>query len=138
MKPEIRWVASLLLAPLLGVLCFLAPILVAGDTDVLASPESVSIISRIFENTTLPATVVLLVLSGFGLRYFVGRGTLVFPVLLIAPFPIATAVDVVMNPYTHNLLPFELAIQLACIVPPLLGAFAASMLTKRKQAAHGV
>ena len=134
MKSDARWIVSLLLAPVIGLLCFLLPILVAGDSQKLAVPESVSIVSRAFENASMIPTAVLLLFAGFGLRYLTGRGTWIFPFLLIAPFPITTALEVTMNPFTHNLLPFELAIQLANTVPPLLGAFAAGALSRRKQA----
>ena len=134
MDPQARWLASLLLAPLLGFACFLVPI-VFGGTENLTAPGSVNVISRVFEATKPVPTAILLVLAGFGLRYFAGKGTWVLPVLLIVLFPLATVYGVLMKSGQHNLFPFEFASQFVCWVPALLGSFAASMLAKRKQAA---
>lgn len=131
MSPATRWVASAMLAPAVGLLCFLLPIAATGGLAELGGTESVSYVSRLFESVVLLPTGILLILAGFGLRRIAGRGTWALPFLLIVPFPIATAVDVALNPYTHNLLPFELAIQLACVLPGLLGTLAAALLARR-------
>lgn len=134
MKGGARWTMSLLLAPVIGFLCFLVPILLTGDAQKLAVPESVNIVLRAFENVNPIPTAILLVLAGFALRQFAGKGTVVLPVLLIAIFPIATVFGVLTAPAHHNLLPFELALELAGVVPGLLGAFAASALARYSRA----
>jgi nucleoside recognition membrane protein YjiH len=131
MKPEMRWMVCLLLAPVIGLFCFLAPILVAGSGAALEATTSMNLVSRVFENASPVPTTILLVLAGFGLRWAAGRGTWVLPVLLVAPFPAATAFDMVLNPASHNLLPFEAAFQLAFVVPGLVGAFTASVIARR-------
>ena len=133
MTTETRWIASLLLAPVIGFLCFFLPTQVAGDPGALAM-SSANMVSRTFEAANLVPTTILLVLAGFGLRWFAGKGTWLLPFLLIASFPVATAIDITTNPASHNLLPFELAIQFAYVVPPLVGTLAASALAKRRQA----
>lgn len=125
-----RYGIALLIAPAMGFLCFLAPTLIAGDAERLAVPESLNLVLRVFENVKPIPTAVLLVLAGFGLRYFAGRGTLILAGLLIIVFPAATLVGVLTASEQHNLLPFELAAEFACLAPALLGTFAASLLQR--------
>lgn len=134
MKGEVRWIGSLLLAPVVGFLCFLLPILAAGDAEKLAAPESVNLVLRAFENVNPIPTAILLLLAGFAFRYFARRGTVILALLLVAPFPLATVFGVLTTPEHHNLLPLELALEFASIVPGLVGALAASAFAKRKQA----
>lgn len=134
MKTETRWIASLLLAPIAGFLCFVVPIAALGGWDSLASQDSsTSLVSRVFENAKLIPTVILLVLAGFGLARLAGRGAWILPLLLISVFPIAAGLDVITKPTSHNLLPFEVAIQLAFALPALVGAHAALALLRRRE-----
>ena len=133
MKAELRWVISLASAPLVGFLCFLVPIVAMGGTEALAAPESLNLVLRVFENVKPIPTAILLVLAGFGLRYFAGRGTLILAGLLVIVFPLATLFGVLTASEQHNLLPFELAAEFACLAPALLGTFGASVFGKPKQ-----
>jgi hypothetical protein len=128
MKPAARWVIAFLLAPVLGFLCFLLPILVTGNAEHLTADGSTLLVSRVFENAKLVPSTMLLVLAGFGLRHMGGRGVWMLSLLLIAPFPAATCLEVLTNPASHNLLPMEVAIQFGFVVPAVVGGYASRAL----------
>jgi len=129
MKPTARWVIAFLLAPVLGFLCFLLPILITGNAEHLSADGSSSLlVSRVFENAKLVPTTVLLVLAGFGLRHMGVMGVWMSSLLLIAPFPAATFLEVLTNPASHNLLPMEVAIQFGFVVPAVVGGYASRAL----------
>jgi hypothetical protein len=129
-----RAVAAMVLAPLLGFLCFLLPIVVlygAGGLD--RGQHSVNIVSLVFERAPWSA-LALLALAGFGLRYFAGRGTWVLPILLMSLFPLATVHGVLMQTGHHNTFLIEFLAQLIFFVPALAGSLAAAWFARRKQA----
>jgi hypothetical protein len=129
-----RTVAAMLLAPLLGFLCFLLPVVVFyGAAGLEKGQHSVNIISLVFERAPWSA-LALLALAGFGLRYFAGRGTWVLPILLMSLFPLATVYGVLMDTGHHNTFLIEFLAQLIFFVPALAGSLAAAWLVKRRRA----
>ena len=128
-----RAALAMVLAPVIGFLCFLLPIVVLYGAAGLAKDEhSVNFVSLVFERAPWSA-LALLALAGFGLRYLAGRGTWVLPILLMSPFPLATAYGVVTSPGHHHLFPFEFAAQFVFAIPALVGTLAASWFARRRQ-----
>lgn len=134
MTNNVRWVGTLIATPVIGFLCFLLPLVAVGGLEHLAGIEALNFVSRVFESNHPAPAGILLVLSGFAVRSFAGRGTWVLALLLVAVFPIATTYGLFMEPGQHNLFPFEYGIQLMFVLPALLGTGVAAALDKRRQA----
>ena len=124
-----RWMVPFFLAPFLGLLSLILPVLCSSQARVQA--PLFPLVATGVEHMTL-ATFVLLFLSGVLLGgAFKGKASWVASFLVFAAMPLIIVAEGIVDRTSHNLLPFELAMYGVLSLITLLGA-GIGVLMRRK------
>lgn len=103
--------------------------------DIAIPKEQQDFLHYLNYNFTKPVGVVFF-LAGIVIGYFSKLNPLIAGVCLFSVFPLASIVDIFINPDGHNLWPFEFAMYLGYALPTILalylGRFVATRIVKRK------
>ena len=123
-----RWMMPFFLAPVLGVLSLILPVLALSPARVKA--PLFPLLATGVKHISL-ATLVLLFLSGVLLgRAFSGRASWVARFLVFAVMPIVILAEGIVDPTSHNLCPFEMVMYGVLSLMTLLGAGAGILLRR--------
>lgn len=106
---------------LLGVLSIILPVFFLPDLNQYESPlfpmirtgiEGISMWSFIF-----------LFLSGFVVKFFINLSGWKIGLLTMALFPVWVLAEVIIDPTSHNLFPFEFLLYSLYTIPAIIGAY---------------
>ena len=114
-----RWIVPFLLAPILGLLSLILPVL--GSPRRVAAPLFPLVATGV-KHIGL-STLGLLVLSGIVLGgAFGGRASWAASLVVFAAMPFIILAEVMVDPTSHNLFPFELVMYGALSLIALVGS----------------
>ena len=127
-------VAALAAVAALGLFSFVLPTVLIGET-LLPAPLSPLLRTSIEHMTWIPIAALV------GIGFAAGMVTRLPPVLIalasVIALPIAMFAEIVADPTSHNLFPFELAMYLVLTIPPLLAALISRWLRGKMTGACG-
>lgn len=119
--------------PLLGLISFMLPILVVNH-EVITFDESLDIVSVItlyFEKVLPVPTIILLLGFGVIIGLIVRRFWFLLGLSSILIFPCVAIYEILNNPSSHNLWPFEFLVYGVFSIPPTIGVFVGEWLGKK-------
>ncbi|MFH0728940.1 MAG: hypothetical protein V2B19_21710 [Pseudomonadota bacterium] len=125
-------IVLLILAPFLGVLAFLTPILVARFGKI-PSVNLIVIIGLINENIIFLPTAMLLFIIGIFLGYYGDRIWWLTSMLTIIILPINAILEMRVMPKSHNLWPFEFVIYQIMALPAVIGSYYGKIRRERRK-----
>lgn len=75
-------------------------------------------------------TLIFLVFSGVLIGFIKHQKAWLWSIMIVLYLPIISIIEVMLNPHTHNLLPFEILFYFLMTVPCIVGAIASSFIRK--------
>jgi TRAP-type mannitol/chloroaromatic compound transport system permease small subunit len=120
--------------PLVGFVCFLIPQLFLKDIDLTAHSSSIlELVAYSYKKVVLLPTMALLALSGIRIGFVVKRLCVFLGMSSILVFPSAAIYEMVKDPFSHNLWPFEFIMYFAFSIPAIVGACIGKKIAERKK-----
>lgn len=127
-------VVTLVVVAGLGLLSFVLPTVLAGGT-LLPAPLFPLLRSSVEHLTWIPLAG--LVVIGAAAGVFTRLPPALIALASVIAFPVAMLAELVADPTSHNLFPFEMAMYLAFAQPPFVAAMAGRWLHRRMIATRG-
>lgn len=129
---KLRNILPFIIAPMLGFLSItLPPYLSPGKTIVYYDASLFPIIATAIKNLSILPTAILLFLTGLIVGYLKPKMWWVLGFSTIILFPIAAILEMIVQPTSHNLWPFEFLLYAGLSVPAMIGALITANLKKK-------
>ena len=129
--PQLNLLVVILVAAVLGFISIACvPYIIPGKKIVFYEGGLFPFIQTAIENLSILPTASLLVVSGGIVGYLKPERWMLLGFSTIVPFPIASVLEMILYPTSHNLWPIEFLMYCVLSIPPVLGAFIGSRLKK--------
>lgn len=133
-KNTINAIVAFAVFPLVGFGCFLLPQLFIKDIDLTGHSSSIlQFVIYSYKNVEFFPTMALLAMSGIIIGFLTKRLCVFLGMSSILVFPSVAIYEMVRDPTSHNLWPFEFVIYFAFSIPAIVGACVGKKIAERKK-----
>ena len=120
--------------PLVGFACFLIPQLFIKDIDLTAHSSSIlELVTYSYKKVVFLPTMALLAVSGIIIGFVAKRLCVFLGMSSILVFPSVAIYEMVRDPSSHNLWPFEFIMYFAFSIPAIVGACIGKKIAEREK-----